>query len=176
MEKIIKKEKVKAVENLRNKIKETSFFVFTNFEGLDTNSSTKLRDELYPNSKAEVIKNKLAKIAFNNEKHDVPADVFKNATMMFSTNEDPVQMGKAIVEFSKENEKLDLKGGTLDNKYVNREGLIALSKLPGKQELIGKAVMLVKSPINQLITNISSPLRGLIYALKAIEKQKQEDK
>ena len=109
LEKIIKKEKVKAVEDLQNKIKEASFFVFTNFEGLDANSLTKLRDEIYPNSKAEVVKNKLAKIAFNNEKQDVPGDVFENATMMFSTNEDPIQMGKTIVEFSKENEKLKQK-------------------------------------------------------------------
>jgi len=175
LDKVIKKEKVDAVKDLQDVIGGSSFFVFTGYEGLDAVSISKLRDEMYPDSRAQVVRNNLANIAFKNESLNIPDDVFKNTTMMFSTSEDPVKMGKSLVAFSKEHEPFALKGGVLDRKFLNREELIQLSKLPSKPELIAKSVMLIKSPINQLVANISSPLRGLVYVLQAIEKQKQEE-
>ena len=48
---------------------------------------------------------------------------------------DPSGVAKAVSEFFKKKEKVDLKGGILNERELTRDEIIALSKLPGIESL-----------------------------------------
>ena len=81
-------------------------------------------------------------------------------------------MSKILVDFSKENENLSVKGGVLEGKFISNEEITKLSKLPSKAELIAKTVGLIKGPLTGLVGTLSNPINGFINVLNNIKNNK----
>ena len=82
-------------------------------------------------------------------------------------------MSKDIVNFSKENEKLTIKGGFLSEDFIDVKTVNQLAKLPSRDELIAKTVGLIKAPVTGLVMTLASPVSGLINVLNNIKSKKQ---
>ena len=50
--------------------------------------------------------------------------------------------------------------------------MIALAKLPSKEELIAQAIGSIKAPINNFAGVLGGIIRQLVYVLKAVGEQK----
>ena len=64
--------------------------------------------------------------------------------------------------------------GVLENKAMTQEEMVALAKLPGKDELLAKVVGSLKAPVSGLVNVLGGNLRALVYTLQAIKEQKSE--
>ena len=60
----------------------------------------------------------------------------------------------------------------MDSKWVSAEDVIALSKLPSKDELIAQVVGSVRAPLSGLVGVMQGNLRGLVQTLNAIKEAK----
>lgn len=118
-----------------------------------------------------VTKNTLINIAFGRD--ELQASLSGMNALVFS-NEDPVAALKKVVEFQEETEKLELKQGFMDDRVLSTEEVIALSKLPGKDELIATLISRLNGPGYGLVNVLKGGQRNLVYALKAIAEQKQQ--
>jgi large subunit ribosomal protein L10 len=85
---------------------------------------------------------------------------------------DPVGPLKAFVNFVKETEKGEIKAGIIEKTFVKKDQIVAISKLPGKDILLGKLAASFKSPLYGLVNVLNGPARKLVYALKAIAEKK----
>ena len=54
---------------------------------------------------------------------------------------------KIVVDFAKENEAMEIKGGFLDGEYLDKSQIVALAKVPSKDELIAKMMGSINSPL-----------------------------
>ena len=81
---------------------------------------------------------------------------------------DVVALSKEISRWSRQIEGLRIKGGTVEGQTLSAAGVDALSKSPGRLELIGQVAGLMLSPASQLTGALKGPAGKLAGALKSI--------
>ncbi len=171
---VIRQEKVEAVAEIKERIDSAKALFFANFRGLSVTDVSKLRKSLsQSDSSAMVCKNTLARIALTEMSIDFPSDFLVGPSMIVGAHSDVAQTSKVLTEFAKEKEAFGLKGGILDRvRVLSQQDIIALSKLPSREELIAQVARAMKAPITNFHSATSGPLRGLVYALKAVQEKK----
>jgi Ribosomal protein L10 len=87
--------------------------------------------------------------------------------------EDPVAPAKILTKFSEDNSALEVKGGVVEGKVVDPDGIERLSKLASREALLTQIVSLLNAPVTGLVTVLSSVLRNLMGVLEAIKRQKE---
>ena len=102
------------------------------------------------------------------------ADFLKGPTCVIFSLDDEVKPAKIVSDFVKKEEKFKLKGGYLPGKLLNVADVAALSLLQSRGVLLTKMLMCLKSPISGFVNVLNGNITGLLYALRAIEKQKKD--
>ena len=86
---------------------------------------------------------------------------------------DPVSPAKILVDFAKDTKKTEIKGGVLDGKTIDVDGVKYLASLPSKEELLAKMMGSLNAPVTGLVMALSGVMRNLVCALNAIKEQKE---
>ena len=95
-------------------------------------------------------------------------------TAIAYSTEDPIAPAKILQDFADDGGKMFIKTGYMDGKILDADEVKALAKLPSREELLGKVVGSVQSPLYGLHGVLNGLLRGLAGTLSAIGKQKAE--
>jgi large subunit ribosomal protein L10 len=120
-----------------------------------------------------VSKNTLLKLALQeNNTPEEASKALEGQTVAILSYQDPLATIKSFFDFSAKVEKLKAKSGIFENKYLSEKDLDALSKLPSKQELIGKLVGSMKSPIFGLVNTLNQTQSRVVYLFKAVADKK----
>lgn len=147
--------------------------VVADFKGMTVEEMTRLRRKLREaGGDLLVVKNTLARIAFDGGSHDVIKEHFRENCAIALTSEDPIAIAKAVSEFAKTSKTLHVRHGSLEGKFLSAEQLEALAKLPGRQELLGMALGTMNAVPTNFVSLLANTIRGMLYALKAIEEKK----
>ncbi|HID98650.1 MAG TPA: 50S ribosomal protein L10 [Thermodesulfobacteriaceae bacterium] len=167
-------EKKALVEELHDKLSRSVMVILTKFPGLDVESANKLRSNLRDaGGEWKVSKNTLLKRAAEGTLAEILIDKFEGPNAIAISYDDPVGVAKVLVDFAKENEILEIRGGMLNGKPIDPEGVEALAKLPGREVLIAKMLSVLAAAPNKLVQVLAAVPRKLVYALQAIEEQKK---
>ena len=167
-------EKKAFVEELNGKFKEAKAMVVTDYMGLDVSEMTELRKKLRESGvEFKVVKNTLASIAAKQAEIGELADYFNGPTAIAFGMDDVVSPAKILVGFAKEHEVMEIKAGFLNGEVINQEKVVSLSKIPGREELLAKALSSMKAPISGLVNVLQGNLRGLVQVLNQIKEQKE---
>ena len=168
--------KKKEVEEIAQDIESSEIILFANYRGLTVNQFSELKKELRKEQAIiKVSKNTLIRRALSSLNIDYPKEYVVGPSALVSTKGDLVNTVKVIVKYSKDSEVLVVKGGILEKSIIDEPKIQQIAKMPSKQELIGKVVGGIKSPITNLVMCLSSPTRGLINVLNAIVNKKQSN-
>ncbi len=135
---VILKQKEEVVKALAEKLKDAKLVLLTDYRGISVEAVTGLRNTLRDaKSEYKVIKNNIIKRALDANGESGLDEVLEGPTAIVIAEEDYVDPLKAIYNFSKENDFYKIKGGIVEGKIMTAEELIALAKLPSRQELLG---------------------------------------
>ncbi|MEW6713018.1 MAG: 50S ribosomal protein L10, partial [Candidatus Riflebacteria bacterium] len=77
--------------------------------------------------------------------------------------DDPIAPVKALYEFTQKAKKFTFKAGYMDGKPLTVDQLNALSKIPGRKELL-----------SMLASAVQGPIRKLACVLDALRKKREE--
>ena len=70
---------------------------------------------------------------------------------------------QVLAKFAKDHAALELKGAfSGDGKVLDEQDVVALSKLPSKEQLIGQVVDMLLSPVNDVTNALSGNLHALL--------------
>ncbi len=168
-----KTQKSAIIEALKAKAGGASIAVVSDFKGMPVEEMTRLRVKLRE-SEAElvIVKNTLARIAFTDGAHDAIKGSFKENCAVAFGMQDPVAVAKAMSDFARTSKTLKVKHGSLEGKALTAEQVEALAKLPSKPELIAKALGTMNAVPTNFVSLFANMIRGMLYALKAIEEKK----
>lgn len=168
-----KDQKKEIVKSLSESIKSSKSVVFSDYKGLKVKDMTGLRKELRKSkSDFRVFKKTLLKIALKEAGIELDTKKLEGQVAVTISQADEVAPAKVIAAFAKKNENLKIVGGLLDLKEMSMEEMVALAKLPGKEELLAKLVGTLNAPISGFVNVLAGNLRGLVQVLKAIEERK----
>ena len=85
---------------------------------------------------------------------------------------DVAAAAKAVTEFAKENEKLEVKGGMMDNTFVSAEEIKAIASLPSKEVLLAQIAGAISGVARGLAVTINGVPSGLARAIQQVADQK----
>lgn len=166
-------EKEALVQEIAEKLSSSKSVVVTDYKGLDVAKITELRKKLREAGvEYRVIKNTLARIAAKNAEMEDLNELFVGPTAIAFGIEDAVAPAKVLVDFAKEYEELEIKGGALDGALIDAAKVKALAEIPPREVLLAKALGSMKSPINGFVNVLAGNLRGLVQVLNQIKEQK----
>ena len=81
---------------------------------------------------------------------------------------------KALYLFSKKDSSLNFKLALLDNNIYNAEKALEIAQLPSKEELLGKIIGSIKSPMNKFIYALKYNTNKLVYILQEKSKVRSQ--
>lgn len=158
------------VKILKDKISKAKSLAVVEYSKTTANDQVKLHAQMREaGGEMFVSKNTLIDIALGKGKL---SDSLHGMNALILSYQDEVAAIKQVFSFHKDTEKLDIKQGMMADKVLSQSEVEALSKLPGKNELIGQLISRVQGPAYGLVNVLQASQRNLVYALKAIaEKQ-----
>jgi large subunit ribosomal protein L10 len=168
-----REDKARVIEELAGKLRANSA-VLVDYQGINVAQSTQLRQQSRDAGVEFVVaKNTLTKRAADEAGIEGLAEYLVGPTAL-AFSEDPVASAKLMAKFADEVESFALKGGLLEGERVLDEaGVVALSKLPGREQLIAQIVGGISSPLTGFVTVLNNTIQGLVVALGQIAEQKQ---
>ena len=123
-------QKADSVAQLNATFNEVGVVVITRNLGLTVAQSTVLRGKVREvGASYKVAKNSLAKLAIKDTAYEGIGDMLTGPTAIASSV-DPVAAAKAVVEFAKTNDKLEIVGGAMGSMVLNADGIKALVLIP----------------------------------------------
>lgn len=167
-----KSEKVILVENLTARLNAAHSIILADITGLRVNEQNKLRRTLTEaGAKLVVVKNTLLERAFNqisNFKFLMsnlkPSLTGQTAVIISETNE--IEPAQALGKFIKELEMPKLKVGIISGSIYDESALIRVSKLPGREALVGQLLGVLNGPAYGMIGTLQGKMQELVYLLK----------
>ncbi len=170
---MLRSEKVQVVKDLKEKFKTAEIFVLTDFRGLTVEEMNTLRRDLREkNVEFRVVKNLLAKRALDENDQGELDDLLVGPTAVAFGYEDPVESVKVLVNFQKEQEKLQLKGGMMEGNVLDVAMLKELAQMPTLDELYARMLGSVQSPINKMVMALNNAASELVWVIKSVADQK----
>lgn len=158
-----KNEKTQMIEHLSSEFKNASALLVCDYKGLTVKSLDELRKSARTQEiKVQVVKNTLAKISMDNAGYP---DLGLKDTNIFIWGNDQIGLSKLAAKFGEANkEKFAIKNGCFDGEKVELDHIMAISKLPSRDELIG-----------MLLSVWTAPARYFVTGLDNLKKQKEQE-
>ena len=168
-------EKNYITEELANKYADSKLLIAAAYQGLSAEEMNELRSKVAAaNGMINVVKNRLLKRVVPEEADSAFKELLTGANAIANTAEDVVALAKAIAEFAKENEKLEVKGGLLDySKAITPEDIKNLASLPPREILLAKLLGALQGPITNLAGIFNAMLGNTVRVLDQIAKVKE---
>ena len=169
-----KEQKIKIVGDLKTCLTENKNIYFTDISGLDAQQTSRLRRMCFDNGiSLSVVKNTLLKKAMESTDKDFssfePILKGNTALMISEISNAPAKVIKNFLSKSKL-EKPNLKGGHVEESvYLGHEQLDILASLKSKEELLSDLILLLKSPVINLISTLNSANQNISGVLKSLE-------
>lgn len=162
------------VEELRGSFQKAAILILTDYQGMTVEQVNDLRRKLKEiDIEYRVVKNTLLRMASQETDMAPVGDYCKGPTAVALGYGDPVAVAKVLTEFAKGNEKLNVKAGVMGGKLLDRDKIIALSKLPSREELLAKLLGTMNAVPTSFVRVLNGIPAKLVYALSAIKDQKE---
>jgi len=172
---LTREEKEKQVAWLREQFQGLRALFLTENRGLTVAEMTALRSELRNRgANFKVLKNTLVRLAYQDtDVAVVGSDVVGPRAAAWTNAEENVPaVAKVLVDFAKGHPKLVLVRGVLKGRLVQPGDLDLLSKLPSREELLGRLLGTMKAPVSSFVSVLAAVPRSFLTVLKAIEEKK----
>jgi large subunit ribosomal protein L10 len=161
------------LNSVKEKLANMKSVVFVNFSGIPVKEINVLRDKCKDNrvdysvAKKTLLKKALAEQGYQK----IDESVLSGEVAVLFSVDDEIVPAKLVSEFVKGNDKMKIVGGILEGNIINQDKIVALAKLPSRNELLAKAIGSLKSPLAGLVNVMSGNLRSLVYVLSAIKEK-----
>lgn len=161
-------------------LKKNLNFTIIKFDKTKHTSLETLRKELKKSgSNVKVVKNSIfekAILKLSGENKDIKEfnskiSDLKDSTAIIGLGSDWSKGLSAFYNFIKKETTLSFKLGILDSQIYTSEVLTKIAQLPPKEELLGKIIGSLKSPISKTVYSLKFNTNKLVYILKERAKQ-----
>ncbi|MCX7863162.1 MAG: 50S ribosomal protein L10 [Bacteroidales bacterium] len=166
-----REEKNKIIDELYEQIQQYSHFYITDIANMNASDTSILRRKCFEkNIKLVTVKNTLFRKALErfDGKYSPLFDTLKGgSSIMFSnSNSEPA---KLIKELRKKQEKPLLKAAFVEESiYIGDNQLDTLASIKSKEELIGDIILMLQSPIRNVISSLESGKHILAGVVKTL--------
>ena len=149
------------VEKIAEEIKDAQSVVLVDYRGLTVAQDTELRKQLREAGVIyKVYKNTMMKRAFEGTEFAALDDCLEGPSAIAISKDDATAPARILAKYAKQFPALELIAGVVEGAYNDQAGIQALSQVPSREELLGKLLGSIQSPI----TNFARVLNQIAEA------------
>jgi large subunit ribosomal protein L10 len=168
-------EKAETVAAVHQRLKSAKLAIVTEYRGLSVAQITRLRREIREASgEYQVIKNTLVRRALQGTVFGDLDKLLEGPNGWVFGYDDPVMLSKAVIKFADDHDRLRIKGGVFEGKFMDTAGVKILSQMPSKPELQAKLLATINAPATQLVRLIQEPGARVVRLIESLRKAKGE--
>lgn len=170
-------EKEAFIQEMSEHIAHSDAAYLINMCGMTVKESSELR-RLFKkqNSVCKVVRNRLMKVAADRNNISGLEQYLKGPVAMVFVKGDLTSVAKILVDYSKKNKNLGLKGVILEKKVYPQDDISRLAILPSKEIMLKQLLGTIQSPVSRFLMVLSSVITSFISLIKTLEKEKNEGK
>ena len=144
------------VDEIAANIADAQSVVIVDYCGLTVEEDTRLRKELRENGIIyKVYKNTMMNFAFKGTDCESLSQHLEGPNAIAISKTDATAPARILAKFAKEAKALEIKAGIVEGTYYDATGMEAVSKIPSREELLGKLLGSIQSPIANFARVIS---------------------
>ena len=162
------------VAELTDKFRSSNAVLLTEYRGLTVAQLKSLRTTLSEHATYAVVKNTLTKIAAKEAGVDGLDDLLTGPSALAFIKGDPVEAAKGLRDFAKANPHLVIKGGVMDGRVLDAEGVKKLADLESREVLLAKAAGVLKAVMYQAAYVINAPASKAVRTVDALRAKQEE--
>lgn len=171
-----KQEKIDVVTDVKERALRAKSIVVTDYRGITVKDMTELRTKLRNEDvEYKIVKNRLLKIALREAGLPTMDEYLKGTTAIAFGMKDPISPAKVLVAYAKDNDKLKVIGGQMDNELLDAAALVTLSQMPSREVLLSRFVGSLASPVQKLAFGLNQVVCKVVYALDAVARKRAEE-
>ena len=121
----------------------------------------------------KVYKNTLMRLALSESELPTLDDMLEGPSAFVFAGSDVAAAAKAVKEFAKKNDKLEIKGGLMEGAAVSAAEVEAIASLPSREELLAQIAGAISGVARGLAVAINGVPRGLAQVTKAVADQRK---
>ena len=145
--------KVEQKQVIVNEIKEqlngATSILLVDYRGLTVDQDTQLRKELREAGVVyKVYKNTMVNFAVQGTEFEPISKELEGPTAIAISYEDATAGPRILAKVAKTNDKLEFKGGVVEGQYYDANGMNAIGNIAPREELLGRLLGSIKSPIS----------------------------
>ena len=144
------------IDEIAANIADAQSVVIVDYCGLTVEQDTRLRKELRENGIIyKVYKNTMMNFAFKGTDCESLSQHLEGPNAIAISKTDATAPARILAKFAKDAKALEIKGGIVEGTYYDASGMEAISKIPSREELLGKLLGSIQSPIENFARVIS---------------------
>ena len=152
----ILKSKQEIVAKISESIKESASMTIVEYRGLTVAQISELKKSLKAaGSTFAVYKNTLVTRASNDLGYS-ELDQYLTGSNAYVFSKDTTGMPKVLAKFAKKNNKLVLKAGLVEGKFVDAKGLKEVATLPNREGLLAMFLSCLQAPIRSFACTVKA--------------------
>ena len=161
-------QKAATIDELTDQLSRAHLTIVADYRGLKVSDLQGLRTTLRPmDAECRIAKNTLTTIAAGRAGIDGLEGVLAGPTALVLAYGDVVAVSKAVSDFARVSRILTVRGAMMGNRLLGPPDVEALATLPPREELLGRLVGLLASPMSRTLGVLGGPSRSLAYVLQA---------
>ena len=122
--------------------------VVVDYRGLTVEQDTQLRKQLREAGVTyKVYKNTMIRFAAKGTKFEAVEPNLEGPTALAVSKEDATAPARILAEFAKKADKLEIKGGVVEDTYYDAKGMQVIATIPSREVLLGRLLGSMQSPI-----------------------------
>lgn len=164
-------EKEQIVQELTGQMQDAKAVVFADIQKLKIKDTDELR-RLCREQGITMLVTKKTLLNKALQSRGIAADGFVGGVCAFFGTGDEVAPAQVVAKFAKKHDIMTLFGGILEGAFIDAAKVSALSKLPGKQELLARLVGTLNAPVSGFVNVLAGNIRGLVTVLTAVKDSK----
>lgn len=160
------------VEEIASHIDGAQSVVIVDYCGLTVEQDTRLRKELRENDVVyKVYKNTMMNFAFKGTDCESLSPLLDGPNAVAISKTDATAPARILAKFAKEAKALEIKGGVVEGAFYDAAGMGEIAKVPSREELLGKLLGSIQSPITNLarVLNQIAEAQGAPAEAEAVE-------
>ena len=165
-------QKATEIDDLTDRLSRAQLTIIADYRGLTVGALQDFRARVRPmDAEFRVAKNTLTRIAAERVGIEGLETQLEGPTAILFAYGDVVAPAKAISEFARTSRILQVRAGVMNNQVLSASDVEAISSLPPREELLGKLVGLLASPMARTVGVLSGPSRSIVYLANARVEQ-----
>lgn len=140
--------KAPVVAEISEAVKDAQSVVLVDYRGLTVEQDTALRKQLRSAGITyKVYKNTMMNFAFKGTPCEELCQHLEGTNALAVCTEDATAPARILAKYAKTVPTLELVAGVVEDTYYDKAGIEALSQVPSREELLGKLLGSIQSPI-----------------------------